>query len=83
MGAKNEPAKRTSTFETNLRKENLINPKEWKMKVIGWTLGAFAANLFGRVPFMLCFLMHDYLSALTWVVAGTVMCIWKKIEGSL
>lgn len=52
--------------------------------IIGWTLGAFAVNVFfGRVPFMLFFLMHDYLSALTWVVAGTVMCIWKKIEGSL
>ena len=53
------------------------------MKIFGWTLGAFIVNMFGRVPFMLFFLMHDYLSALTWVVGGTVMCIWKKVEGSL
>lgn len=53
------------------------------MKAIVWTLGVFMVNMFGRVPFMLFFLMHDYLSALTWVVAVTVMLIWKKVEGSL
>jgi hypothetical protein len=50
------------------------------MKVIGYTLGAFLVNMFSRVPFMLCFLMHDYLSALIWVIAGTDMCIWEKIK---
>jgi len=50
------------------------------MAAIGYALGAFLMNLFGRVPFMLFFLMHDYLSALIWVIAGTDLCIWEKIK---
>lgn len=50
------------------------------MTILAWTLGGFLANLFGRVPFMLCFLMHDYLSSFIWVAAGTFEYVWKKIK---
>lgn len=50
------------------------------MKVIGWTFGFLSANMLGRIPFMLFFLMHDYLSALIWIAVETAMDVWKKIK---
>ena len=41
--------------------------------IISWTLGAIIGNMLSRTPFMLLFLMHDYLSTLIWVGVDTVL----------
>lgn len=48
--------------------------------MIAWTLGVLSANMLGRTPFMLFFLMHDYLSALIWIATETAVDVWKKIK---
>lgn len=48
--------------------------------IISWTLGAIIGNIFARTPFMMLFLMHDYLSAFIWAIADTVQDVWKKVK---
>ena len=50
------------------------------MMMISWTLGAIAGNMFARTPFMMLFLMHDYLGALIWAGVDTVLDVWKKVR---
>ena len=48
--------------------------------IISWTLGAIIGNMFARTPFMILFLMHDYLGTLIWVMADTALDVWKKVR---
>lgn len=48
--------------------------------MISWTVGAIAGNIFARTPFMMIFLMHDYLGAFIWAAFDTVMDVWKKVR---
>ena len=49
--------------------------------MISWTLRAIIGNtFFSRTPFMLLFLMHDYLGTLIWVGVDTVLDVWKKVR---
>ena len=47
---------------------------------ISWALGALIGNTLTRTPFMMLFLMHDYLGTLIWVVVDTVLDVWKKVR---
>lgn len=48
--------------------------------MIAWAFGVLTANMLSRTPFMLFFLMHDYLSALIWIATETAVDVWKKIK---
>jgi hypothetical protein len=48
--------------------------------MISWTLGAIVGNVFARTPFMMLFLMHDYLGALIWAGVDSVLDVWKKVR---
>ena len=47
--------------------------------IISW-LGAIIGNTFARTPFMMLFLMHDYLGTFIWVVADTILDVCKKVR---
>lgn len=48
--------------------------------MISWTLGAIVGNTLTRTPFMMLFLMHDYLGTLVWVAVDTILDVWKKVR---
>jgi len=48
--------------------------------MISRTLGTIIGNAFARTPFMMLFLMHDYLGTLIWVSVDTVWDMWKKVR---
>jgi len=44
------------------------------------TFGSIVGNMLARTPFMMFFLMHDYLGAFVWAVADTILDVWKKVR---
>lgn len=48
--------------------------------MISWTLGTIVGNVLTRTPFMMLFLMHDYLGTLIWVVTDTILDVWRKVK---
>ncbi len=48
--------------------------------MIGRMLGTVIGNALARTPFMMLFLMRDYLGTLIWVLVDTVWDMWKKVR---
>lgn len=47
---------------------------------ISRTLGIIIGNMLARTPFMMLFLMRDYVGALIWAGVDTVLDVWKKVR---
>ena len=48
--------------------------------MISWTLGTIVGNILTRTPFMMLFLMHDYLGTFIWVLVDTILDVLKKVR---
>lgn len=51
--------------------------------MIASTIGAVIGNCLARTPFMLIFLMGDYINALVWAGVDTIFDMYKKYRKGL